>query len=513
MHPAFHAETKPHKAAYVMGDGRAVTYEQLGRRANQLAHLLRRRGLAPGDGLGIWMGNEPGFLEAGWAAQCSGLSYTPISPLLSQGEVAYIVNDCGARALVTSARQAGTALEVADRVPAVHTRLATGTVEGFEPLEPALGAMPAEPVADAVEGRPMLYSSGTTGRPKGVKTSLSRAGAPLGGPDAALTMARYLYGLDEDSVVVSPGPLYHAAPLRFAMATTRAGATVVIMERFDAAAFLELVERHAATHVLVVPTMFVRMLKLPEEDRTRFDLSSLRCCVHGAAPCAVPVKEQMIDWWGPILREYYAGTEENGLVGCTSEQWLAHPGTVGRPILCRVHVLDADGNEVPAGTAGTVYFESGNDFEYHNDPQKTRSSHNDKGWSTLGDIGYVDGDGYLYLVDRRSHTVVSGGVNVYPQEAENVLVTHSEVLDAAVLGVPDEDLGEAVKAVVRPKDMAEAGLRLEVELIDFCKQRLASYKCPKSVDFVHELPRQPTGKLHKGVLKDRYWKGHTTRIV
>ena len=487
--------------------GVTTTYAQLDAGANRLANLLRSRGLGPGDSMAVWMENHPVYLEATWAPQRSGLYYTPISSRLTAGEAAYILEDCGAQALVTTFERRRVAAEIVERLPGLHTRLMVGgTVDGFESYEEVVGAQPADPLPDPLEGRSMLYSSGTTGRPKGVKRQLPRT--PLGttGFDSVLGLGKGLYGYGDDMVFLSPAPLYHAAPLWFTMAVHRIGGTTVVMEHFDPVAFLALVERHRVTHALVVPTMFVRLLKLPEEDRHRFDLSSLQCCIHGAAPCPAEVKERMIEWWGPVIHEYYAGTEGNGFVACNSAEWLAHRGTVGRslggPVL---RILDDDGNEVPAGRIGTVYFEGGPEFEYHNDPDKTRSAHDRRGWTTLGDLGYLDGEGYLYLTDRKAYTIISGGVNVYPQEAEDILVSHPDVLDAAVFGVPNEELGEEVKAVVQPVDPATAGPGLEAELIAWCRRHLASYKCPKSVDFEDELPRHPTGKLYKRLLKDRYW--------
>jgi acyl-CoA synthetase (AMP-forming)/AMP-acid ligase II len=300
------------------------------------------------------------------------------------------------------------------------------------------------------------------------------------------------------------------------MAVQAIGGTVVVMEHFDAERYLQLVEQHHVTHSQVVPTMFVRMLKLDHEVRAKYDVSSLRYVIHAAAPCPVPVKQQMIEWFGPVIHEYYAGTEGNGFVYCNSEQWLAHPGTVGFPISCTLHVVGDDGEELPQGESGTIYFEGGAAFEYHNDPDKTRSSRHPKGWSTLGDVGYVDADGFLYLTDRKAYMIISGGVNIYPQEAENVLVTHPAVVDVAVFGVPNDDFGEEVKAVVQPVAMPAddaAAQALAGELITFCRSQLADVKCPRSIDFRDELPRHPTGKLYKRLLKDEYWKGHETRIV
>jgi len=302
--------------------------------------------------------------------------------------------------------------------------------------------------------------------------------------------------------------MYHAAPLRFCLATQALGSTVVAMEQFDTERFLEFIERYETTHTQVVPTMFVRMLKLPEAVRAQYDVSSLECVVHAAAPCPIPVKEKMIEWWGPVIHEYYAGTEGNGFTYCNSDMWLGHKGTVGMPINCKVHIVDEQGDELPQGEVGTVYFEGGRSFEYHNDPEKTASSRHPQGWSTLGDVGYLDADNYLYLTDRKAYMIISGGVNIYPQEAENVLVTHPKVVDVAVFGVPNDDFGEEVKAVVQPVELPaddEEAAALARELIAYCREQLADVKCPRTIDFRPELPRHPTGKLYKRVLKDEYW--------
>ena len=316
-------------------------------------------------------------------------------------------------------------------------------------------------------------------------------------------------------VYLCPAPLYHAAPLVASMSTHRLGGTVVVMERYDPELCLALIERHRITHAQFVPTMFVRMMRLPEDVRKSYDISSLRVAVHAAAPCPVAIKEQMIAWWGPIIYEYYAGTEDIGGTWIDSGEWLGHKGSVGKARDGAVlHIVDAEGKECPAGTPGTIYF-SGHDavFEYHNDPEKTKSVFNEQGWRTLGDIGYLDDDGYLYLTDRKSYMIVSGGVNIYPQEAENVLAVHPAVVDVAVIGVPNEEYGEEVKAVVQPREMGSAGPDLEAELINYCKDHLAAYKCPRSVDFVDELPRDPNGKLYKRRVRDQYWAGHASRII
>ncbi len=515
MHPGAHAETFPDKVAYVMsGSGETVTYAQLDDRSNQLARLLYDRGLRPGDTVAICMENNARYLEATWAAQRSGLYYTCVSSRLTVGEADYIVNDCGAKAYITSWDRRELAAQLRDRTPAVHTRLmCLGTVEGYESYEQAVAGYPAQPLAEQVEGTDMLYSSGTTGRPKGVKPPLPLA--PLGTPPGVTLLCQMLYGFTADTVYLTPAPLYHAAPLRFTMAAQRVGATSVIMEHFDPVEFLRAIEVHRVTHTQVVPTMFVRLLKLAESERSRFDLSSLQTVIHAAAPCPVPVKEQMIDWWGPVIHEYYAGTEGNGLCACNSEEWLAHKGTVGRPLLGAVHICDDQGRELPPHQPGTIYFSGGQSFEYHNDPDKTKGSrhpeHED--WSTLGDIGYLDEEGFVYLTDRQANMIISGGVNIYPQETENVLAAHPKVMDVAVFGVPSEDLGEEVKAVVQPVEMAEAGPELERDLLQFARQHLASFKVPRSIDFEAELPRHPTGKLYKRLLKDRYWQGRQHRIA
>lgn len=513
MYPGTHAQTTPDKPAYVMaGSGEVVTYRQLDARSNQCAQLLRSLGLTTGDSIALCLENHPRYFEIAWAAQRSGLYFTPISSRLTAAEVEYIVNDCAARVFITSAYKRDLAARLADKLPAVHTRLMLdAAAPGYDAYEAAVAAQPARPVPDELEGQDMLYSSGTTGRPKGVRFPLPNQ--PAGTPPALLQLMKFLYGAGADTVYLSPAPLYHAAPLRFCMSVHRLGGTAIVMEKFDPVEYLQLIERYRVTHTQLVPTMFVRMLKLPEAEQRRFDLSSLRVAVHAAAPCPIPVKEQMIAWWGPVLFEYYAGTEGNGFTAINSEEWLAHKGSVGRPLLGEVHIVDDDGTELPAGEIGTIYFAGGATFEYHNDPDKTAASRNAKGWSTLGDIGYIDADGYLYLTDRKANMIISGGVNIYPQEAENVLVTHPRVADVAVFGVPNADLGEEVKAVVQPLDMRDAGPELERELIAYCQQQLAKFKCPRTIDFEAELPRHPTGKLYKRLLKDRYWQGHTTRIV
>ena len=508
FYPGTHARNRPDAVAYKMlGSGEQVTYAELHQRANRISHLFRALGLQPGDHVAFCMENHPWFLSLAWGAHYAGLYYTAISSRLTAEEITYIVDDCGARVFLTTANKADVAAAVAAATPLVeHRFMLDGTVDGYEPFLDAVESQTPDDLSGATEGMDMLYSSGTTGRPKGVKVPLRNV--PLGTPDALFMLVAGLFGADAETVYLSPAPLYHAAPLRFCMQVQRAGGTVVVMEHFDAEEALAAIEAESVTFGQFVPTMFVRMLKLPPEVRARYDVSSIRVAVHAAAPCPVTVKRQMIEWWGPVLHEYYAGTEGNGFVYTDSEDWLAHPGTVGKAIVGTLHVVGDDGQEVPTGEAGTVYFESEAQFSYHNDPDKTAESYLRDGWSTLGDVGHLDEDGFLYLTDRKAYMIIPGGVNVYPQEAENVLTMHPAVLDVAVFGVPNDDFGEEVKAVVQPETLpesAEDAAALEAELISFCREHLADVKCPRSVDFREELPRHPTGKLYKRLLKDEYW--------
>ncbi len=516
MYPGAHLDSQPDQPAVIMADsGWTQTFAELDAAANRLSRLFRAAGLQPGDHVALCMENHPRYLEVLWGCEYAGLVYTAASSRLTNDELAYIVNDCGARVFITSKYKAEQAAELVGDTPNVELRLMLdATISGYESYEEAVAAQSAEPLDGRVAGRDMLYSSGTTGRPKGVLPDVAEE--PLETRVTGVTgMVQVLFGMDSSKVYLSPAPLYHAAPLRFCMSTLAVGATLVVMERFDAESYLQCIDRYRATHSQVVPTMFVRMLKLPAETRAEYDVSSLECVIHAAAPCPVPVKKQMIDWWGPVLHEYYAGTEGNGFVYCNSEMWLAHEGTVGIPINCVVHIVGEGGEEVPTGESGTIYFEGGASFEYHNDPEKTAGSRHPKGWSTLGDVGYLDGDNFLYLTDRKAYMIISGGVNIYPQEAENVLTMHEAVLDVAVFGVPNEDFGEEVKAVVQPRRMPADGeeeAELAAELIRYCRTHLADVKCPRSIDFRDELPRHPTGKLYKRLLKDEYWQAAGRKI-
>ncbi len=514
MHPTLVAEKTPDKPAIVMAaTGESLTYRQLEERSNQGAHLFRSLGLKAGDGVAIFMENNIRFLEICWAAQRAGLYYTCVSSRLTAGEVEYIVKDCGAKVLVTSHGLSKVAGELAPLIPGVNLLMVGGTLPGYASYEDEAGRMPTSRIADETSGLDMLYSSGTTGRPKGVRHPLS--GLSIETPNPFVGLVQMLFGINSDSVYLSPAPLYHAAPLRYCMSVNRHGGTVVVMEHFDAEEALKAIETYKANASQWVPTMFVRMLKLPDGVRTKYDVSSMKSAIHAAAPISIEVKRRMIDWWGPVLHEYYAGTESNGFCYVGSADWLAHPGTVGKSLLGAVHICGENGEELPIGEEGTIYFEAPVPFEYHNDPKKTAESRHPghPSWSTLGDVGKLDADGFLYLTDRKAFMIISGGVNIYPQEAENLLINHPRVADVAVIGVPNEDFGEEVKAVVQPANWADAGPELAEELMAYARAHLSPIKCPRSIDFEPELPRHPTGKLYKRLIRDRYWGKRESRIV
>ncbi|HVT26121.1 MAG TPA: AMP-binding protein [Rhizomicrobium sp.] len=514
MHPVTHAAEAPQKPAIVMArTGETVTYQELEDRSNQGAQLFRELGLKAGDGIAVFMENNARYLDICWAAQRAGLYYTCISSRLTAGEVEYIAKDCNAKIFISSLALSKTAAEVAPLIPGMKLLMVGGTIPGYESYEDRSAAMPKTRIADETAGTDMLYSSGTTGRPKGVRVALT--GQPIDAPSPLTMLASMLFGINKDSIYLSPAPLYHAAPLRYCMAIHRLGGTVVVMDHFDAEEALHYIDKYKITASQWVPTMFVRMLKLPEDVRNKYDVSSLRTAIHAAAPCPVEVKQKMIEWWGPVLHEYYAGTEGNGFVYTNSEDWLNHPGTVGRAMVGIIHICDDQGKEVATGEEGIIYFEGDNQFEYHNDPKKTKESRHPEhdNWSTLGDVGKIDEDRFLYLTDRKAFMIISGGVNIYPQEAENLLIQHPKVADVAVIGVPNEDFGEEVKAVVQPADWSNAGPALAEELIAYCREHLSAIKCPRSVDFEQELPRHPTGKLYKRLIRDRYWGKRESRIV
>ncbi|KOF54230.1 acyl-CoA synthetase [Achromobacter sp. DMS1] len=497
----------PERVAYRMvPSGFAVTWGELERRSRRCAQRMLQAGLRTGDGIAVYLENHPRYFELLWAAHRIGLYYTTISLHLKPAEMAYILQDCGARLLFCSAHTARDLDPVWLRGLGAEPVVLDGPLNGLPDYEAWLSEAPADAPLPAglPEGTDFSYSSGTTGVPKGIKRPLERANAYFQQPGDARTHWKQF---DIGSVYLSTAPFYHTAPVRWNMAVMRAGGTSVMMEKFDPLLALQTVEKYRVTHGQWVPTMFSRLLRLAPSERNRYDLSSMRYAIHAAAPCPIELKERMIEWWGPILYEYYSGTELVGRTSLDSHEWLAHRGSVGRPEFGAVHIVDGEGRPLPPRQQGVIYFEGGSKFEYHNDPVKTRSAYNEKGWGTYGDIGYLDEDGYLYLTDRLANTIVSGGVNIYPQEAENILSGHPAVRDVAVVGVPDADYGESVKAVVELIDPSQAGPALESELIAYCKARISAVKSPKSVDFVPSLPRTETGKLLKREVRDRYWSG------
>ena len=517
-YPGHWAAETPDAAAFVMAStGAVTTYRELNDRSNRFAQLMWAAGLRFGDHIAVLMDNNDRYLEVCWAAQRMGLLFTAINWHFTADEAAYIIDDCDARVLVASDATRQVAAELRERMPKVEVRLIVGgDLDGYERYETAIAQFPATAVPDECEGTPMLYSSGTTGRPKGIRYNLKKE--PMGQMPANLLLMTALFGFGQDSVYLSPAPLYHSAPLFYCLSTQRLGGTVVIMEHFDALRALEYIERYRVTNSQWVPTMFVRMFKLTEDERSRYDLSSHRSAVHAAAPCPIEVKQKMLEWWGPIVWEYYSATEGMGATAVSPQDWLARPGTVGRTLLGPIHICDDDGNVLGPGNIGTVWFAprdgaTNAGFSYHNDAAKTAEAVDARGWATVGDMGYLDDEGFLFLTDRKTFMVVSGGVNIYPQETENLLITHPAVYDVAVFGIPDEEMGERVHAVVQPIDMNTAGPDLERDLLAFCREHLAGYKCPRRIDFDPDLPRQPTGKLYKRLIRDRYWGNKTSRIV
>ena len=512
MHPRIHAETRPDAPALIMaGSGETVTYGELEARANRGAHALRALGLHVGDTICMVCDNRPDFFDIFWATQRSGIVLVPTSTRLKADEIAYIVTDSGAKALLiadTLGDVAGQLGAMRRQMPALEHVLTIGDLPGLPGWRDLCAAQSATPIADEANGARMAYSSGTTGRPKGIRNMLPTSGSDPIQPLGSVHLFGKLYPFGPDTVYLSPAPLYHAAPMGFSTTTQCLGGTLVVMDKFDPEAFLANIERFAATMTQVVPTMFVRLLKLPEDVRAKYDLSSLKTVIHAAAPCPVPVKRAMIDWLGPIIEEYYSGTEGSGFVVVSSREWLERPGTVGRALHGKIRICDDDGEELPVGEVGTIYFSDGPDFAYHNAPEKTASARNPlhSDWSTLGDVGRIDAEGYLFLADRKDFMIISGGVNVYPQEVENLLIGHPQVADVAVFGVPNALFGEEVKAVVQPAHWAEAGPQLEAALIEWCRERLADVKCPRSVEFMAQLPRAETGKLYKKELRAKYWE-------
>lgn len=500
-----HAQAQPDKPAVILyPSGTVVTFGELEARANRLAHYFRAHGLREGDAVAILMENNEHMHAVMWAARRSGLYYVPINTHLTAAEAAYIIDNSDAKAIIGSAALRDVCAHLGEHLPHGLPELlliADGDLEGWQRYPECVADQPDTPIADEIEGDLLQYSSGTTGRPKGIKREL-----PHVPPEDAPGMMSALVGfwMDPDTVYLSPAPLYHTAPSVWSLTVQAAGLTTVVMEKFDPEGTLDAIQRYRVTHGQFVPAMFVRMLKLPEAVRNSYDLSSLKRVMHAAAPCPVLIKKQMIEWWGPIVDEYYASSEAIGSTLITAEDWLTHPGSVGRPMAGALHILDQDGKELPPGHPGEIYFEGGYSFEYLNDPSKTASSRDAHGWMTVGDIGFLDDEGYLYLTDRRHHMIISGGVNIYPQETENLLVTHPKVLDAAVFGVPDDEMGQRVMAAVQTVDPADGTEAFAEELSGWLRERLSHFKCPRSIVFEAQLPRTDTGKLYKNELIEKY---------
>jgi long-chain acyl-CoA synthetase len=499
-----YASETPERVAYRMvPSGHSVTWRELEVRTRKCAAALLGAGLRTGDVIAVFLENHPRYFEILWAAHRIGLYYTTVSRHLKSEEVRYIVEDSDAKVLFCSATTMAEVSSARLFELGIKCILMDGQGDACERYEPWLDRFPDDVrLPETPEGTDFCYSSGTTGVPKGIKRPLTSANQFFRIGNAASSSWK---AFDRNSVYLSTAPFYHTAPVRWNMSVLRCGGTCVMMEKFEPAAALEAIATYGVTHAQWVPTMFIRLLRLPAEAKRRYDLSSMRYAVHAAAPCPASVKEEMIEWWGPVLYEYYSGTELVGRTSLSSAEWLAHRGSVGKPEFGQVHIVDEAGVELGPGSVGIIYFSGGGPFEYHKDPHKTRQAYNDRGWATYGDIGYLDEDGFLYLTDRLSNTIVSGGVNIYPQEAENLLSTHPAVADVAVIGVPNVEYGEEVKAVVQLRDAANASAELANDLIAFCRSRMSPIKCPRSVDFVTDMPRTETGKLLKRLVKQRYW--------
>lgn len=508
MYPGVYAQTQPDKVAIIHPtSGTEVTYRELNARSNQLANLLHCSGLRRGDHVALFLENHPIFLEVVWACLRSGLYFTPINRHLSASEAAYIVDDCDAKVLLASAR-----LEQTPELGALSNRCELklsigGALAGFQDYDSAMENQSTDHLSEESLGTVMLYSSGTTGKPKGVLRPLPTATVEQGNP--GMIGAANMFNMDASTIYLAPAPMYHSAPLGYSNATILKGGTVVMMDKFEPELALQLIDRYRVTHSQWVPTMFIRMLKLPEEIRNQYDVSSQRHAIHAAAPCPVEVKRQMIAWWGPIIDEYYSSTEAAGYASISSEEWLQRPGSVGRSVGNPFHICDEDGNELPAGEPGLIYAEMtpGAEVSYHKDPGKTASAQHPQhaNWLCVGDVGYLDNEGFLFLTDRKSFMIISGGVNIYPQQIEDVLALYPGLEDVAVIGVPNEELGEEAKALIQLSDEIEASETLAEEIKQFVQEKLGKQLVPRSIDFVDELPRMPTGKLNKKALRAKYW--------
>jgi long-chain acyl-CoA synthetase len=502
-HFSHFARATPDRPAYIMaGSGQVVTYGELDRRSHQIAHFFRQQGLQPGDHIALMMKNCAEFLQVAQGALRSGVVYTPISTHLREDETAYIIQNCQAKLFIVSADLIEVAADAAATASLDRIWVVGGGASGFADWNTAIAGLPETPIDDECTGAPMLYSSGTTGQPKGVFQK--PASTDINQAHALEMSVGAFFGFNTETIYLSPAPLYHAAPLHYNTLVLATGGTSIIMEKFDPEHALELIQTYRATHSQWVPIMFVRMLKLDEEIRTRYDLSSMRMAIHAAAPCPIDVKQAMIDWWGPVIFEYYAASEGIGFTLIDSEQWLTHRGSVGRPLFGDPRIVDESGAVLPPGEIGQVYFADSSPFEYFGEPEKTREAFDQRGWGTTGDMGYLDEEGYLYLTDRKNFMIISGGVNIYPAEIENLMITHPLVADVAVFGIPNEEFGEQVHAVVQPHDWVDAHEATAEALKTWLRERLSHIKVPRSIEFIESLPRMDNGKLYKRHLMARY---------
>jgi len=513
------ATRKPDEAALI--DERAtVTWAQLDERVNRAINGLRAADLQPDDVVAVLCGNRNELFEASLACMHTSLIIVPVNWHWVTDELEYVLHDSGAKAIIVEDAYLDTALEALGRLgAAVPVRVLVGDEvalpSGFVAWDDLLDASDAEEPPDQTTGGPMFYTSGTTGFPKGVRGSLTRTGELAGLWQLVGGSICGMLGLPTDGVTLLDGPAYHSAQWAFSFGPLiGATSTVVMRQKFDAAATLATIDRYGVTNLHLVPTQMSRLLKLPDAVKSSFDGSSLVTVMHGAAPCPKEVKAAMLEWWGPVVAEYYGGTEGGFLTVATGQDWVDKPGTLGqKTFMADLRIADDDFNELPPGESGQIWFRStlGSDFEYHNAEEKTASAHRD-GWGTLGDIGYLDEDGSLFMSDRRIDMIISGGVNIYPAEIEGVLAGHPKVVDAAVFGIPDDEFGEQVKGAVELADGVEPSDGLEAELIAYCREHLAGYKAPRSIDIHEHLPRQPTGKLYKRLLRDPYW-ADTGRLI
>jgi long-chain acyl-CoA synthetase len=511
------AEADPDGPA-IIDEFAEITRTELNTRVNRLVNGLRAAGVGSGDAVAVLSGNRHENIEAVMACGVSSWVLVPLNWHLTAEEIAYILNDSGARALLADTEFAAVAAEAANEAPGLTVRLAFGgpVPDGFDAYEDVLAASSPDEPADQASGTYMFYTSGTTGRPKGVRSTSFAVGMPVAVHATLLAGLAGMLHVPEGGVCLVNAPIYHGGPFLFSMLPAYRGATLVVRRRFDAAEMLRLIDEYRVTTAYAVPTHFIRLLRLPDDVRSAFDGSSLQAVFHTGAPCAPEVKRQMLEWWGPVIHELYSATETGGL-GCfvTGDEWLTRPGTVGRPLpVVSIEIVGDDGAMLPAGEAGTVYVRNlvGGDFSYHGAPEKTAAAHREPGVMTVGDIGYLDDDGYLFLCDRKIDMIISGGVNIYPAEIEAVLLAHPAVLDAAVIGIPHDEFGEEVKAVVQLAPGRAPSEELAAEITAYAREHMAHYKVPRSVDFTDEFPRTETGKLVKRELRDPYWTGRQRAI-